>query len=325
MKPQPYRSTNAFRVGVEAEVKAVAARSPGRSADQIRRQFLLQRFLVRVFSQADSDWVLKGGTGLLVRIPGARHSGDIDLLYPYHEARLIEAVAELRRVAAEAPAGDYLRFDIADPQPRTGQDLGHVVAQLKVVSYLGAAEYGSWFPIDLSLNQRIAEPVERIQPKAIVTLPGSDPLPEFILYPLADQIADKLCAMYSTFGSGRPSSRFRDLVDLVLIVTTQPVDAARTVLALRAEAERREIELPEELTAPSPQWRAGYQRIASDTILPPHLQTIDTALLTVGRCLEPLLAGEISDGSWEPELFYWQSDFIDPGLDANRRGVLEPQ
>jgi predicted nucleotidyltransferase component of viral defense system len=306
MNQKPYRSTNAFRTGVEAEVKAVAANSPGRSADQVRRQFLLQRFLVRVFAQSDSDWVLKGGTGLLVRIPGARHSGDIDLLYPYHEALLAEAVSELRRIAAKAPAGDYLRFDIADPQLRTGQDLDHVVAQLKVIPYLGAAEYGGWFPIDLSLNQRTVELVERIRPTPIVPLPGSDPLPEFVLYPLPDQIADKFCAMYCTYGSGRPSSRFRDLVDLALIVTTQPVDAARTVQALRAEAARRGIELPSELTSPGPQWRAGYQRIASDTILPPHLQVLDTALLLVGRCLEPLLAGEISDGTWDAELIYWQ-------------------
>jgi len=321
MRQQPYRSTNAFRIGVEAEVKAVATTSPGRSADQVRRQFLLQRFLVRVFSQSDSNWVLKGGTGLLVRIPGARHSGDIDLLYPHREALLAEAVAELRRIATQAPAGDYLRFDIADPQPRTGQDLDHVVAQLKVISYLGAAEYGSWFPIDLSMNQRTAEPVERIQPKPIVALPGSDPLPEFILYPLSDQIADKLCAMYCTYGSGRPSSRFRDLVDLALIVTTQPIDAARTARALRAEADRRGIELPDELTAPSPQWRAGYQRIASDTILPTHLQLLDTALLVVGRCLEPLLAAEISDGRWDPELIYWETEITndDLGKDYRRR------
>ncbi len=315
MIQKPYRSTNAFRSGVEAEVKAVAARNPNRSADQVRRQFLLQRFLVRVFSQSDSNWVLKGGTGLLVRIPNARHSGDIDLLYPYHEALLSEAVAELRRIAAQAPSGDYLRFEIADPRPRTGQDLDHVVAQLKVVSYLGAAEYGSWFPIDLSLNQRIAEPVERIQPKPIVVLPGGDPLPEFILYPLPDQIADKLCAMYCTYGAGQPSSRFRDLVDLLLIVTTQSFDAARTAHAIRAEAERRGIKLPEELTAPSPQWRGGYQRIASDTILPRHLQVLDTALLSVGRCLEPLLSGEITDGTWEPEEIYWQTEI------SNKVGV----
>jgi hypothetical protein len=219
-----------------------------------------------------------------------------------------------RRVAEKAPAGDYLRFDIADPQLRTGQDLDHVVAQLKVIPYLGAAEYGSWFPIDLSLNQRIIEPVERIRPEPIVALPGSDPLPEFVLYPLPDQIADKLCAMYSTYGSGRPSSRFRDLVDLALIVTTQPVDAARTTQALRAEASRRGIVLPTELTPPSPQWRAGYQQIAGDTILPSDLHVMDTALLLVGRCLEPLLAGEISDGTWDAELIYWQ---VEDSCDAS--------
>jgi hypothetical protein len=305
MTDKPYRNTNAFRIGVEAGVKAAAIANPNRSTDQVRRQFLLQRFLVRVFAQPDSTWVLKGGTGLLVRIPGARHSGDIDLLYPEHEALLDEVIAELRRIAGQAPTGDYLRFQIGEPQPRTGQDLDHVVAQLKVVSYIGAAEYGGWFPIDLSLNQRTAEPVERIQPRAIVTLPGTEPMPEFVLYPLPDQVADKLCAMYGSYGLGQPSSRFRDLVDLALIVTTQPLDAMRTARALQDEAKRREVELPLRLTAPSAQWRAGYQRIAVDTILPQPLQVLVAALTVVGRCLEPLLRGEITEGTWDPDQARW--------------------
>lgn len=302
MTDKPYRNTNAFRV--EADVKAVARANPHRSTDQIRRQFLLQRFLVRVFARPDSPWVLKGGTGLLVRIPGARHSGDIDLLYPQLEALLAEAVAELRLLAEQAPPGDYLRFEVADPQPRTGQDLDHVVAQLKVVSYIGVAEYGGWFPIDLSLNQRTAEPVERIQPEPIVTLPGSDPLPEFVLYPLPDQVADKVCAMYGTYGAG-PSSRFRDLVDLTLIVTTQRLDAARTTQALHDEAKRRGIDLPQKLTAPSAQWRAGYQRTAADTILPQELQTLDAGIATVARCLEPLLTNSVTEGIWDPQQARW--------------------
>src|SRR5450759_2124630 len=46
------------------------------------------------------------------------------------------------------------------------------------------------------------------------------------LYPVVDHIADKLCATQSTYGAAgdRPSSRVRDLVDLVVFARSQDVD-----------------------------------------------------------------------------------------------------
>lgn len=306
MRDEPYRSAAAFRAGVETRIKAEAAATPNRTVDQVRRQFLLQRFLVRVFANPDSPWVLKGGTGLIVRIPGARHSNDIDLLYAEHEALLANAVADLRRLA-EQPTGDFLRFDITEPVIGGGQDFDHVIAQLKVISYIGTAEYGGRFPIDLSLNQRAAEPVELIQPRSVVELPGSEPLPQFVLYPLAEQVADKLCAMYGNYGRDRdqPSSRYRDLVDLAIIVTNQELDAARTAEALRDEAKRRDLELPTQLTAPSADWESGYRQVASGTLLPPELQSLNTALATVAGCFEPLLVGTRAEGTWRPHRLSW--------------------
>ena len=39
----------------------------------------MQRFLARVFHQDITQWVLKGGIGLLIRLPSARFSRDLDL------------------------------------------------------------------------------------------------------------------------------------------------------------------------------------------------------------------------------------------------------
>ena len=62
--------------------------------------------------------------------------------------------------------------------------------------------------------------VEHRRPRPVLEVSGVDPLPEFTLYPLPDQVADKICAMYERHGpTATPSSRFRDLVDLVLIVS----------------------------------------------------------------------------------------------------------
>jgi hypothetical protein len=42
------------------------------------------------------------------------------------------------------------------------------------------------------------------------------PWPDVRLYPLADHVADKVCAMYE-WHNGNASGRYRDLADLLLI------------------------------------------------------------------------------------------------------------
>jgi len=45
-------------------------------------------------------------------------------------------------------------------------------------------------------------------------------------YPLADHVADKACAIFERHGpTGTPSTRYKDLVDLVAIVLSAPVEA----------------------------------------------------------------------------------------------------
>lgn len=307
MRDEPYQTGAAFRAGVETRLKIEAGANRRPAINDLRRQFVLQRFLARVFADPNTRWVLKGATGLIVRIPGARHSNDIDLVNPQPGVLVDETVADLRELAERALAGDFLRFDISDPLYGAGQDMGHTVAQVKVTPSIGAAEYAGRFPIDISLNQREAEPVELVRPRPVVDLPGVEPLPAFALYPLAEQVADKLCAMYGRYGrdSDRTSTRYRDLVDLTLVVTHQELDAARTAAALEGEAARRSLELPRRLTAPNDEWQANYSKIAATTILPSSLHILEAALETVAACFEPLLDGTVVKGTWDPGRLQW--------------------
>ena len=138
-------------------------------------------------------------------------------------------------------------------------------------------------------------------------MPDVEPLPEFTLYPLPDQVADKVCAMYERYGrAAAPSSRYRDLVDLVLIVVNLELDAGSTVTALTAEALRRGMSLPARLGVPGPEWVAGYRAVARDTTLPSELHEFPSALLVAGECFNPLLAREIATGVWEPQNRRWR-------------------
>lgn len=70
---------------------------------QVRRQWVVKTVLVALFLHDPDGWLLKGGTDMMLRLPEARHSKDVDLATALSPA---EAVDELRDALAEAP-GPY--------------------------------------------------------------------------------------------------------------------------------------------------------------------------------------------------------------------------
>ena len=69
------------------------------------------------------------------------------------------------------------------------------------------------------------------------------------MWPLEDHVADKIVAMYEVHPGDIPSSRVKDLVDLVLIAHRSRVDGATAHAAIQAEVARRRqlgtrVELP---------------------------------------------------------------------------------
>lgn len=289
----------AFRRSLNDRIKQ-AAKTGHRRPQQLQRQFLLQRLLARVFADPEGPWVLKGGTSLLIRLPGARHSRDIDLLHI--DASPDEAVAELQDLSGR-DAGDQLRFVLGPATAMTGGVAG---VRIPVDVYLGATSFDR-FTIDLATDLHTVARLERARPTPVIDMPGLPALPEFVLYPLPDQVADKVCAMYELHGDQqRPSTRYRDLVDLLLITTALSLEAEPTARALASESSRRRMSLPAELIAPGPEWPAGYRAIARDSQLSGDLHDLPQALARAGTCLNPLLAGSVTAGTWSPETARWQ-------------------
>ncbi|WP_432548640.1 nucleotidyl transferase AbiEii/AbiGii toxin family protein [Kineococcus sp. SYSU DK004] len=299
MSSQQPLSPNAFRTSVRARLRNEAVRT-GRNYGELEREFILQRFLARVFSENESSWILKGGTNLLVRLPGdARHSKDLDLLHSSQD--LSSAVAELEELSKKRM--DPFTFTLSPPKEMSGGVAG---ATIKVAAYLGATRFGG-FPIDLSTELHFISKVDRHQPQEILKMEALEPLPEFQLYPLPDQVADKVCAMYENHGAegNVPSTRYRDLVDLVLIVQNFELDAGSTQAALTAESRRRGLNLPDAFSSPHPQWTTAYAEYIRKASLPGNHSTLEVALSIAGACITPLLSGGIEDGTWDPHARKW--------------------
>ncbi|MGC9670629.1 nucleotidyl transferase AbiEii/AbiGii toxin family protein [Planosporangium sp. 12N6] len=293
-----YQTAAAFRSAVDAKLRALA-RETHRPFTELRREFLYQRFLARVF-QDGSLWVLKGGIGLLTRIPGARHSRDIDLLHLEAEPALAEA--ELRAIGRRN-LGDYLRFEIV----RSVALLVDDALRLKTEVYAGTTKWES-FDIDVSCERHFVATVEPIRPRPILEVAGVPELPTFRLYPLVDQIADKVAAMYEIHGGGEPSNRYRDLVDLALLIGSQEVDAALLLAALRSREQnaRSRVTLPTAMHSPGTGWTDGYPAEARRSSLRADLQQLDAALAYVGACLNPILDGTVATGKWSPDTLTWR-------------------
>jgi hypothetical protein len=132
-----YATANAFRRALEDRLKS-EAKARGRSLEELRREFLFQRFLALIFSVPDIQWVLKGGAGLLMRLTEARFSKDLDLL---HMGKLPPdaAISELRELTAPRD-GDHLTFVIEDG---VAYSRTNPVVEISVTAYIGA-RYGSF-------------------------------------------------------------------------------------------------------------------------------------------------------------------------------------
>ncbi len=291
----PYTTARAFERALSDRI-ANGSESSAYGVSELRRQIAHGRLLARVFSHEPERWVLKGATGLLVRMPGrARHSIDVDLFFAGEIAEALDALRE----AVEEDLGDYFTFDIEHGPELSGVTTG---SQLRATAYLGDRVFET-FRIDIVVDIAMTDDPDSTPPIEPIEIPGLHSVP-YRTYPIQDQIADKHAAMTDTY-AGQPSTRYRDLVDLVLIATTQTVDAGSLHTALDSEHRRRGTALIAETALPSEDWHGGYRRLAVEV---PGFDYPDAAdaISIVNRFVGPVVAG-LTNGTWDPENLEWRT------------------
>jgi hypothetical protein len=291
-----YGSPGAFRRALTDKLRVLAAGSRW-TLQQLQRQMAYDRLLERLYL-VDEGWIVKGATALLARDIGVRGTLDIDL---YREVAREIAMADLHEAAA-LDLGDWFRFEIGPP--RALVDTGGV--RLPVKAFVGNTEWAA-FHVDLvGEDLRMTGEPEDVPPLARVVMPDVEQH-GYRAYPLVDHVADKACAIFERHGAaGTPSTRYRDLVDLVAIVLAARVEAEPQMAALRSEAHRRGLQLPGRFAVPDRGlWLSGYAAEAGRSLLP-KARTLDEAIATVMPFLDPPLAGT-ARGRWDPQNTRWTS------------------
>ncbi len=290
-----YETPAAFRRALTDRLRTKAKTSRW-SLSQLRRQMAYDRLLERLYLR-DRGWIVKGATALLARDLGVRGTIDIDL---YREQVCEVAERELRG-AAERDIGDWFRFEIGPSRQAADRALG---ARVPVTAYIAETIWAQ-FHVDLfGTDLRMTGEPDDVPPLAGIDMPDVEQH-GYRAYPLVDHVADKIAAILERSADGRmPSTRFKDLVDLVAILTGASVPADDQRAALASEAERRGITLPRQFRVPDrDMWAKGYAAEARRAAVP-IARNLDEALQIVGPFVDPILNGS-AEGSWDPVRRDW--------------------
>lgn len=300
-EPEPYSTPRGVENAIKDAARKAAEADPALDVNERIQLEYFNRFLSRVFSEADdSEWVLKGGTGMLARVTSTRATRDIDL---YRRGfTLTDALDDLIRLAA-IDLGDHFRFQYVSHTQSIGDDTQPYTEgyQVRFEILIGLSTKGS-LQVDLAVGTGITGEVTTTDPANALDLPRLVSH-QYRLYPVGDQIADKVCATMTEYNE-RASSREKDLVDLIVFATTQDIDGTALRVATVTEARRRQMEPFDRFAVPS-SWGAGYAKLSQPVPHCADYRTVDLAAALATRLINPALSGDADGKTWSHESLDW--------------------
>ncbi|WP_405968920.1 nucleotidyl transferase AbiEii/AbiGii toxin family protein (plasmid) [Streptomyces sp. NBC_00015] len=307
MARETYTSPTAFYGALKHKAQLLA-RSEGLPVADVLSSYFFSRLVARVFHAQPDAWIVKGGHALLMRYAAAaRLSQDIDI-QSSTGGGIGEAVTDLLKAAAY-DLDDYLSFT---PARTSMHENGAAGAKQVFRVHMGTHEVGV-VKVDVVTGHApsAAPDVRRVTPLIDLAWPAD--WPEAKLYPIVNHLADKVCAMYERH-KGSPSSRYRDLADILLISQREPVDGRYAQLALRTEARRRrltatpgvDLELPQVFQPPGPAWPDRYPAAALQVPGLNGCATWNEAAAAAEAFLTPLLSPG-PPGDWSAINASWQA------------------
>lgn len=310
-QPEGYGDWRSLELAIkDASKKAAVHAGPGVSAASVSAQIKLarfDRFLSRVFADGEeSEWLLKGGMSMLARVPRSRTTKDVDLA-TLHSADLAEAERALCELVA-VDLGDHLTFRLIRSAPTGQGDNQPGVATRRCV--FACLDTDAYIQVDAITVDVVVGPapvgqVEVVEPANRLHLRRPLITHPYRLYPVADQIADKVCATVNTYPGGKRSSRVKDLVDLVVLAQSQSVELTELRAAIEAKrllsglAPFDHIDIPED-------WHRTYPGTAKG-VPTAETFTAETAAELVAAFIDPALDKGSNTAFWEPKVLVWSN------------------
>lgn len=122
-----------------------------------------------------------------------------------------------------------------------------------------------------------------------------------------NRVAEKVCATMQDYG-GHPSSRVKDLADLVASMLNEKVDADKLSRLISTECRLRGIDRIERFSIPT-SWKStlsgNYSKLAKEAALPSEFSGAEDAESAVSAWLLPVFSGNAMGKTWIPEERRW--------------------
>lgn len=292
MTIRTYSSPEAFKQALEQRLRS--ATNTGAELARKRQLLVFDRFLARIVAVLGDAVTLKGGLVLELRLERARTTKDVDLRIVGSPDDILARLQETGR----RDLGDFMTFEIApdDDHPKIqNEGMQYDGLRFRAECKLAGKVYGQPFGVDAAFGDPILGKPEVMVAQDVLAFAGIAP-PTLRLYPIETHVAEKLHAY--TMPRSRPSSRVKDLPDLALLATAQPIDAKRLRAALEQTFTFRKTHpLPALVPAPLSAWVTPYAAMAREDKL--AWPTLDDVTKAVQAFLDPVLAGGL-DAVWSP-------------------------
>jgi predicted nucleotidyltransferase component of viral defense system len=291
-----YTNAAAFRQALEQRLKNEFA-DTGHSLDRLRKRVAFELFLRRLLAVAPDRWVLKGALALDFRLGiTTRATKDIDLGRDDDEQAATRDIAAAQQLAMD----DFFTFAAVSTDELKDTDefsamRFHVTAQL-------AGRTFEQFLVDIGFSDTISWTPDTIHTSELLSFAGIGPL-ALPAIPLPQHLAEKVHAYTRVYGeSEQPSTRPKDLIDILLIESSTAIQAEELRRALlNTFAERARQSLPTSLPPPPITWANPYRRLA-ETV---HIERdLSTAFTRAATFLDPVLAGH-ARGGWDTYRREW--------------------
>jgi predicted nucleotidyltransferase component of viral defense system len=275
------------------------SRNRGLSLVRLRRTVVFDRLLARLLVVAPDRWVLKGGLALEYRLGSrARTTRDMDL---GREDDEVAATTDM--VAARLlDLGDLFFFRIERTDALDAL-LEGVAVRYRVRAELAGRPFETVI-LDVGFEPTLDVQPDRVRTSDLLEFAGLEPSTVPAL-PLPQHVAEKVHAYTRSYGpDGSSSTRAKDLVDLVLLCTTEAFQAGMLRRALEKTFRQRSAHaLPTGFPPPPAYWVAPYAKLAAEIGLD---QDLASAHAMAAGFLDSVLMGTLPDGAqWEPTGGVW--------------------
>jgi len=290
-----YSDGSSFRRALEDRLRNITIKKEI-PLTRLRKIIAFDRFIARLLKYDSSNWVLKGGLALELRLGShARTTKDMDLL-AFHEVKEIHG---LLIKSSKIELGDYFTFQVNKPVSGSFDTIGGV--RFAVLSLIDGRVFEQ-FHIDVGVSDQLLEPPEFLNMPSWLDFANiqSSCVP---CYSITQQIAEKFHALTRSYSSGE-TSRVKDLIDILLLAGIAPITSKQLRKTIISTFENRNTHpLPAIIPKMSSLYTRSYSSLASQVGL--KFKNINEANIALENFLSPILITNLQ-GTWNPKKWKWE-------------------